>query len=278
MRQLLTGLKAWSDEITEHNERLAAARQAWWAGGEPVPAEVPRWPEDSLGDRFLDKTYLEEARNAPGLLTADVPDAAVIAADSAHWNVAAGVLARAVVFDGLRVDHPAVSALLDVLAPVAEAELAYGEVIESPLQRGWSENRRDNGFPELDGPVFLIGGSALVDATWALVGNDALSDVLPVLRSAVGEAVPGLDAGAVADALMGAFAQHYRCEQPGDTEILERIGNEVPGDALEHLVATGVLSPGDVLRVGLTLLSALARLCMSGSVSIQNVSSERGAA
>jgi hypothetical protein len=39
---------------------------------------VPRWPEDSLGLRFLNETYLDEARNAPGLLSADVLDAASI--------------------------------------------------------------------------------------------------------------------------------------------------------------------------------------------------------
>lgn len=53
-------------------------RRAWCGGPEPVPAEVPRWPEDSLGLRFLNETYLDEARNAPGLLSADVPDAASI--------------------------------------------------------------------------------------------------------------------------------------------------------------------------------------------------------
>ena len=269
MLQLLAGLKAMTDEFRERKERAAAARRAWCGGGEPVPAEVPRWPEGSLGARLLDKSYLEEARNAPGLLTASVPDAAVIAADSGHWNVAVGALARAVVFDGLPVDHLAVGRLLDMLAPVAEAELAYGEVIESPLQRGWSEfDMGERGFPEGEGPVFLIGVSALVDATLALVGTDPLREVLPVLQSAVSEAAPDLDGGAVADALVGALAEHYRCEQPGDAEVLERIGPEVPGDPLEHLVATGAVPPGDVLRVGLTVLAALTRLSMSGSASV----------
>ena len=269
MLQLIAGLERMTDEFREREERVAAARRAWCDGGEPAPAEVPRWPEGSLGARLLEKSYLEEARNAPGLLTASVPDGAVIAADSGHWNVAAGALTRAVVFDGLPVDHPAVSSLLDVLAPVAEAELAYGEVIESPLQRGWSEfGRGERGFPEGEGPVFVIGVSALVDTTWALVGTDPLREVLPVLRSAVAEAAPGLDAGAVADALVGAFSRHYRCEQPGDDEVLERIGRDVPGDPLEHLVATGAVPSGDVLRVGLTVLAAVTRLCLSGSPSV----------
>lgn len=274
--QVLIGAKALSDHLTEHEERVTAARLAWCGGREPVPAEVPSWPKDSLGDRFLAGFHLTEARNAPSLLTADVPDAAVIAADSAHWNVATNALIRAVAFDGLDVDHPAVSALLEVLAPAVEAELAYGEVIESPLHRGWSELSEDEAFPENDGPLLLLGAFALVDATWALVGTEPLGAVIPVLRSAVAETLPGADAGAVAAALLGALSRHYQCVQPGDAEILERI--EVPGDALEHLVATGVVPFGDILRVALSLLSALTELCMNGSASILERSADQGAA
>ena len=266
--QLLAGAKALTDHMTEHKDRVTAARLAWCGGREPVPAETPSWPEDSLGGRFLAGFHLDKARNAPSLLTADVPDAAVIAADSAHWNVAANALIRAVAFDGLSADHPAVSALLDALAPAVEAELAYGEIIESPLHRGWSELSKSESFPEDDGPVMLLGAFALVDATWAVVGTDPLSAVLPVLRSAVAETLQGLDAVAVADALLGALSRHHQCEQPGDAEILDRIGRDVPGNALEHLVATGVVPFGDVLRVGLSLLSVLTKLCMNASSSI----------
>jgi len=44
--------------------------------------------------------------------------------------------------------------------------------------------------------------------------------LLPVLDSTV----PGLDGRVVADALIGAFTEHYRCELPGDAEVLQRIG------------------------------------------------------
>jgi hypothetical protein len=265
----LAGLNAMTDEFRERKERVAVARREWRGNGESVPAEVPPWPEGSLGARLLGNSYLEQARNAPDLLAVSVPDAAVIAADFGHWNVAVGTLARAVVFDRLAVDHPAVSTLIDALAPAVEAELAYGEVIESPLHRGWSEyGRGERGFPEGEGPVFLLGANALVDATWALVGTDPLREVLPVMRSAVAEAAPDLDSEAVANALVGALAAHYRCEQPGDAEALERIGRDVPGDPLEHLVATHAVPPGAVLRAGLTVLAALTRLCMSGSASV----------
>ncbi len=269
MLQLVAGLQALSQEIETRSEQRTEVCRAWCGGKEPVPAAAQRWPDGSLGERFFSGTYLAGTRNAPCLLTADVPDARVIAAEPAHWNVAASVLVRAVVFDGLRVDHPAVSMLLDVLAPIAEAELEYREAIEAWLHRGgpeWEEDEPE--FPELDGPVFLLGTCALVDATWAVVGEDPLSKVLAVLLPVVDGALPGLAGGVVADALAGAFATHYRCELPGDADVLERIGHPAGGDALENLIAAGAVSPRDVLRVGLTVLSALAELCRSGSASV----------
>jgi len=200
------------------------------------------------------------------LLTAEVPDATMIAADPAHWSVAASVLVRAVVFDGLRVDHPAVSMLIDVLAPIAEAELAYDGAIEERLVSGWDEDKPE--FPDLDGPAFLIGTCALVDATCAVVGEDPLSEVLAVLSPAMDGTVPGVAGRVVADALIGAFATHYRCELPGDADVLKRIRHVDADAGLPGLVAAGEVSPRDVVRVGLTILSVLAELCKSGSASI----------
>lgn len=172
------------------------------------------------------------------------------------------------IFDGLRIDHPAASTLLEVLAPIAAAELAYGHAVEAWLHGpgpGWDEAEPE--FPELDGPVFLLGGRALLDAVWAAVGEDPLSEVLEVLVPALDAAVPGLDGQVAADALIGAFATEYRCKLPGDAEVLKRIGHP-GGNALENLVAAGAVPPSDVLPVGLTMLSALARLCQNGSASI----------
>ena len=64
-------------------------------------------------------------------MTAQTPDAAVIAADPAHWDVATSALIRAVAFDGLTIDHPAVRTLLEALAPVIEAEFAYREAADA---------------------------------------------------------------------------------------------------------------------------------------------------
>jgi hypothetical protein len=71
-------------EARERVEREADALPAWYDGAKPVSAETPQWPEGSLGHRFLTGTYLGEALDAPGLLTAKIPDDAVIAADPAH--------------------------------------------------------------------------------------------------------------------------------------------------------------------------------------------------
>ncbi len=158
--------------------------------------------------------------------------------------------------------------LLEVLAPIAEAELAYYGVADASLHEvgtDWDEAEPE--FPELDRPVFLLGGRALVDAVWAAVGEDPLSEVLGVLVPVLDGAVPGLDGRVVADALIGAFAAHYRCEQPGDAEVLQRIGHP-GGNALKNLVAAGAVPPRDVLPTGLTLLPALAQLCQSDSVSL----------
>lgn len=209
-----------------------------------------------------------EARNAPCLATAEIPAAAVITADPAHWNVAAQALVRAVVFDGLGLDHPAVSTLLEVLAPIAEAELAHHKAADAAMYQigtGWDEDEPE--FPELDGPVFLLGAYALVDAVWAAVGEDPLGDVLGVLVPALDDAVPGLDGQVAADALIGAFATEYRCEQPGDAEVLGRVEYH-GGDALANLATAGAVPPGDVLPAGLTILSAVAQLCRSDSASI----------
>jgi hypothetical protein len=268
MHQLVAGLQALVQETSERKEREAAARRTWSGGAEPVPAEAPRWPEGSLGDRFFVGTYLEEARNAPSLATAQIPDAAVIAADPAHWNVATDALVRAVVFDGLGLDHPAVSKLLEVLAPIAEAELAYRKAADAAMYQigtDWDEDEPE--FPELDGPVFLLGTCVLVDAVWAAAGEDPLTDVLGVLLPVLDAAVPGVDSQVAADALVGAFSTEYRCEQPGDDEVLGGIKRH-SGDALENLATAGAVPPSDVLPVGLTILSALAQLCRSDSASV----------
>ena len=236
-----------------------------WCGGQPVPAEVPRWAEGSLGERLSSGMYLARARNAPCLLTATVPDPMVIITDPAQWRVAASVLVRAVVFDGLRTGHPAVSRLLDVLTPIAEAELAYEQDLEDWYSFGSDEEKPE--FPELDGPVFLIGTCALGDATLGVVGEDPLSEVLAVLSPALDGTVPGLEGRAVADVLTGGRATPYLCKLPD--HVLKRMQRVFAvGGALQELADARAVPPRDILRVGLTILSALAELCKSDSPSV----------
>ena len=245
----------------------ASNRKKAHRGAEPVPAEAPRWPEDSLGDRFFAGTHLEKARNAPSLATAEIPDAAVIAADPAHWHVATYALVRAVVFDGLGLDHPAVRTLLEVLAPIAEAELAYRKAADAAMYQigtDWDEDEPE--FPNWTGRCSCSARARWWTRFWAAVGEDPIGDVLGVLP-VLDAAIPGVDGQVAGDALIGAFSTEYRCEQPGDAEVLERI-ESCPGDALENLVAAGAVPSGDVLPVGLTILSAFARLCRSDSASI----------
>ncbi|MGH3180035.1 MAG: hypothetical protein ACRDPF_39955 [Streptosporangiaceae bacterium] len=165
MLKVLTGLQAMAGENEERRKREATARWIWSGGAEPVPAVAAPWREDSLGDRFFGGHFLREAQKAPCLASADIPDAAAIAAHPAHWNVATQALIRAVVYDGLGPDHPAVSTVLEVLAPIAEAELAYGEA-DQPSDA------------ELPQPIGDVQGDALVNLIRAGVVKPR--DILPV--------------------------------------------------------------------------------------------------
>lgn len=249
--------------------RLAghAARQASHAM--QPPAEVRGWPEGSLGGRFFVTRHMAQAERAPAVGGLDLM---AIAVDSAQWPVAISALIRAVVFDGLRPDHPDVGAVLDVLGPVVEAELAYEAAIDRWYEE-WPDGEGEKPeFPDLDGPVFRLGGCALVDAVTAAVGDDPLGRVLeallPVLRAtaeSMKAAIPGLNGRALADALACAAATDFQRELPAD--VLRRTGPP-SGNPLETLVHVGGVPQHEVLRAGLAILSTLADLCRSDSASI----------
>lgn len=231
-------------------------------------AGTPRWPEGSLGGRFFGAKELAQAQGAPAVGGLDLM---AIAVDPAQWPVAVSALTRAVVFDGLRPDHPDVSAVLDVLAPIVEAELAY-EAAKERWYEEWPDGEDKPEFPYLDGPVFRLGGCALVDAVTAVVGGDPLGEVLgvllPVLKvtaESMRAAIPGLNGRALADALACAAVTDFRRELPAD--VLRRTGPP-SGNPLETLVRVGGVPPRGVLQAGLAVLSALAGLCRSDSASI----------
>jgi hypothetical protein len=163
MLQILARLQAMSDELQVRCKLRAAARRAW-CGQDPAPAELPCWPEDSAGDRFFSGMMLDEAMKAPCLATAVMPDARVIAAEPARWNVALSVLVRAVLLDGVPVDDPKVQAILGVLAPVAEAEYYRQAASLAAFRIGTAGVGDEPEFPEQDGPMSLLGTCGLVDA------------------------------------------------------------------------------------------------------------------
>jgi hypothetical protein len=263
-RRSAFGLDAMVHLAGERVRRRSTALRAWFGDTEPAPAEVPPWPEGSLGHRLLAGTPLGEARDAPSLLTAKLPDPATITADPRHWTIATEALIRAVVFDGLSLDHPAVSALLQALVPVVEDEVAHMRDMDEPMYSiGPFDNDDEIGFPALDGPVFLL-GRALVEAVWATVGDDSLAGVDSVLEPALDAVAPGLDAPLLVNALIAAS---YTREGPPGTQPLHQLMN-LSDNPLEILVLGGKVLPSDVLPVGLLVLSALARLCQSSSDSV----------
>lgn len=267
LETLVSGLKLVCDRGRDRDRRLAEVTGQWWRG-DALPALVPEWPEDSLGDRLFSDALFQSALGVPPLRSAQVPDPSTIRSDPVQWSVAAWVLVRAVVLDGLGVEDPAVAALLAVLAPVVEAELAASEAAAAEARRdGLEPGAIAPDFPDEDGPVFVIGCCALVHAIWTVIGDDPLAEVLDVMSPLVDSAVPGRGRD-VAERLVGAFSDHYSCERAADVELLERLGAETSGDPLRDLISAGVIAPEDVLRVGLEVLAGLAELCKTSSVSI----------
>jgi len=267
LETLVAGLKLFADRVWDKDQRLAEAAGQWWSG-DLVPAPQPDWPADSLGDRLFSDRLFRSALGVPPLRSAKVSDPGMMRSDPVQWSVAAWVLVRAVVLDGLGVEDPAVAALLEVLAPVAEAELAAGKAAAAEARScGLPPGAIGPDFPDEDGPVFVIGCCALVHATWTVIGDDPLAEVLDVVSPLLDSALPGRGRVAV-EALFGAFSEHYACERAADIELLESLGADTSGDPLRDLVSAGVIPPADVLRVGLEVLGRPAELCKTESVSV----------
>lgn len=167
--------------LRSKQERLAAVREAWSTASGATQARLTRWPDDSLGDRFASSVLLHAAK-APRLQEASVPDASVITSDPAQWSVAMEILIRSVAVDGRDVDDPAVQSLCEAVRPLAEAELADAQEAETDAEEdGFRRMGHVPGFEDEDGPVFLLGCCALVDAIWTLIGDDPLEPVLEML-------------------------------------------------------------------------------------------------
>ncbi|MGH3172031.1 MAG: hypothetical protein ACRDN0_40025 [Trebonia sp.] len=254
------GIQAMAARFEAKNELENQARKAWCGGAEPHSATFPRWREDSAGDRFFSARDIITAARAPVLTDAELPTARQVAENSGHWAVAVSALVRAVVLDRVPVSDPVVARVLELLTPVVLDELAADD--------------EDRDLPDIDGPLFLLGGCYLTEATWAIIGLDPLDQILPLLEQRIdgagmragGAALPG--GKAVAEELVRAFADEYRCEDPGDIQTLERLGRTDSGNPLTDLIRAREVAPEDALRLGLIVLAALADLARTDADSV----------
>ena len=212
---------------------------------------------------------IADAAEAPPIVGATLPAPGEMAATSELWVAAASALVRAVVLDGLTVCHPAVSAVIALLEPVVKRELAY-----------YADEATRDEYPESDAPLRLLGDEVLMDATWAIVGDDSLASVLALLERCLDTAfdTPGRPASltgrAAAEALIRAFPDHFECRAPGDEACLERLRatGRTSSNPLCDLVRDKVIAPEDPLPVGLTILAALADLARTSAFSVLDAS------
>lgn len=258
--------------VEARSEHLALVSSSWWRRAEPEAAEVPTWAEGSAGDRFFGVPRMNEYAVAPRLATAEIPSADAIAAESGHWDVAVSALIRAVVLDGVPIADPLVSKVIGLLGPAVDAEVQFAT---SSGRGSQPIGGTEGGFPEDDGPVFLLGACCLVDATWAVVGLDPLRDVLdhlgPRLDAALAElnCTPKPSGKMLAETLLLAAADVYRLdEEPADAETMRQLGGTSEGNPLDRLISEGSIEPADALTIGLVVLATLADLCRTAETSV----------
>ncbi|MBV9446073.1 MAG: hypothetical protein JO345_09290 [Streptosporangiaceae bacterium] len=236
----------------------------WQGGTDPRPAVIPRWAEDSVGDRFFSAKWVTDAAGAPALADAKLPDPGVLAGDPAHWEAAMSVLFRGVVLDGVPVDDSMVSEILGMLTPVLEEELA--QIEEEEEEWGY--------FEETTGPLARLGGDALTSGAWAILADDPVDAVIPLLEQRMRDALPKAGYGRetdpkiIAETLILAMTSDYGFEEPADVEALKRIGRNTSGNVVLDLIDAEQAQPENALRLGLVILAALADLARTGDESV----------
>jgi hypothetical protein len=236
-----------------------------WGGMTPVPAEVPRWEDGSLGDFFFTEPVIAKAAAAPPATVAVLPPSERMLAYGSAREAVASVLIRAVVFDGLPAAGPAIGALVEHLAPVIEWEAGH---FGRPVSDAEAEEI-------VTGPAFVT-GSALVEAARTVIAEDRIAPVMEFLEPLLAAALAplGLPAeltgAAAARALACAVAHAYMFTDPGDTALLNQLDPDstTSENPLETLVTGKLLAPRDALLAGLALLAALAGLCRTNAVSV----------
>ncbi|HET7016894.1 MAG TPA: hypothetical protein VFI65_23425 [Streptosporangiaceae bacterium] len=272
LEQLAWAARELSGIFEARSEHREAVRSSWWRGAEPEAAEVPSWPEGSAGDRFLEASRIKEYAVAPRLATAEIPSAEAFAADSGNWDIAVSALIRAVILDGVPVSDPLVTKVIELLGPAVDAEVEYAE---SFGRGGQPIGGVEGEFPEDDGPIFLLGGCGLVDATWAVVGLDPVREILDFLGPRLDVAVSGLDCTLkptgeeLAKALIRAAAGRYSFdEEPADATTLQQLGGKSVSNPLECLISDKAIEAADALTIGLAVLATLADLCRTAEASV----------
>jgi hypothetical protein len=236
-----------------------------WGGATPVPAEVPRWEDGSLGDFFFTEPVIARASAAPPAVNAVLPPAASMLADGSVREAVASLLIRAVIFDGLPAAGPAIGVVLEHLAPVIDWEAGH---FGRPLSDDEAEEL-------VTAPAYVI-GSVLVEAARAVIAEDRIAPVTEFLEPVLDAALAplGLSAAltgaAVARALACAVAHAYLFADPADTALLDQFDPDsaTSENPLETLVTDKLLAPRDALLAGLAVLAALAGLCRSNEVSV----------
>jgi len=247
-------------------QRRVHRRAAWTRSDQPVPATVPKWAEDSLGDYFFSARYITDAAQSPPLAGAVLPGQEEMIANQAYWQAASNVLIRAVVLDGVPVSDPAVGALISRLAPAVQREVDY-------LTR---DPEIEDGFDDIRAPLFIVGGVALLEATRSVIADDRLERVLAVLEPRLDAVLaplglsPELTGAAAGRALFCAVAHDYLFGVPEDTEFLDRLDGDssTAGNALETLIVAKHLAPEEALLAGLAMLSMLADMCRTNAKSV----------
>jgi hypothetical protein len=163
-----------------------------------------------------------------------------MAENSGHWATAVSVLVRAVALEGIPVSDPSIAQILDLLTPIVRDELAVAA-------------GEDAEFPDPHGPLFLLGGCVLTNATWAIIGLEPLDRSLALMARRIGQAMEetdhsGFPSGTrVAEELVRAFAGEYQCNEARDAATLQRFGRAASGNPLADLIQAKEVAPEDVL-------------------------------
>src|ERR1039457_3216491 len=181
-------------------------------------------------------------------------------------------LIRAVVLDRVPVTGPLVTKVIRLLGPAVDAEARYAA---SGGRGSQLIGGVEGGFPDHDGPVFLLGACCLVDATWAVVGLDPLQDVLDYLGPRRDAALAELNCTLqpsgkmLAGTLLRAAADFYRLDQElADAETMRQLGGKSEGNPLDCLISEKAVEPADVLTIGLAVLATLTDLCRAAGASV----------